>query len=73
MEPPVANCFREISEFDDAARNDSATESNKGEDVNESLVHSTINISAVQACRQMNIKDTFVFVFLFSFLLDWLH
>lgn len=34
MEPPVANCFREISEFDDAARKGSAKGSSEGEDVN---------------------------------------
>lgn len=59
MEPPVANCFREISEFDDAARNGSAKGSSEGEDVNECPVHSTINIGPSQARRKMNIKDTF--------------
>lgn len=34
MEPPVANCFREISDFDDTARKGSANGSSKGEDVN---------------------------------------
>lgn len=34
MEPPVANCFREISEFDDAAKDGSAKGSSEGEDVN---------------------------------------
>lgn len=34
MEPPVANCFREISEFDDAARKGSAKGSSDEEDVN---------------------------------------
>lgn len=70
MEPPVANCFREISEFDDAARNSSARGSSEGEDVNESPVHSTVNIGPSQACRKMNIKDTFdcLLVFVLGFI-----
>lgn len=32
MEPPVANCFREISEFDAAAKRSSANGSRGGED-----------------------------------------
>lgn len=59
MEPPVANCFREISEFDDAARDGSAKGSSEGEDVNVSPVHSTVNIGQSQACHKMNIKDAF--------------
>lgn len=54
----MANCFREISEFDDVARNGSARGSSEGEDVNESPIHSTVNIGPSQACRKMNIKDT---------------
>lgn len=54
----MVNCFREISEFDDAARKGSARGSGEG-DVNESLVHSTVSISPLQACFKMNIKGTF--------------
>lgn len=55
----MANCFREISGFDDAARKGSARGSDEGGDVNESLIHSTVNISPLQTCSKMNIKGTF--------------
>lgn len=67
----MANCFREISEFDDAARDGSARRSSEGEDVNESPVHSTVNIGPSQACHRMNIKDTFDCLLLFFF--AWFH
>lgn len=67
----MANCFREISEFDDAARNGSARGSSEGGDVNESPVHSTVNIGLSQACCKMNIKDTFDC--LSSFFVAWFH
>lgn len=57
----MANCFREISEFDDAARNGSARGSSEGKDVNESPF-TPPSISARHrpaSCRKMNIKDTF--------------
>lgn len=54
----MANCFREISEFDDTARSGLARGSSNKVDVNESFVHSTVDISPLQACHQMNIKDT---------------
>lgn len=58
MEPLVANCFREISEFDDAARRGPANGSSGGEDVN--VWHSFHHqYRPVPGPPQMNIKDTF--------------
>lgn len=58
MEPPVANCFREISEFDDAAKRSFANGSSGGEDVNAwRLFHHQYR--PVAGPPQMNIKDTF--------------
>lgn len=58
MEPPVANCFREISEFDDAARRGPANGSSGREDVNacRSFHH---QYRPVAGQLQMNIKDNF--------------
>lgn len=72
----MANCFREISESDDTARSGSARGSSNRENVNESFVHSTVNISPLQACHQMNIKDTFDCLSVFPspvFVVSWLH
>lgn len=57
MEPPVANCFREISEFDDAARRGPANGSSGGEDVKawRSFHH---QYRPVTGQLQMNIKDS---------------
>lgn len=59
MEPPVANCFREISEFDDAARRGPANGSSGGEDVNawRSFHH---QYRPVAGQLQMNIKDNLI-------------
>lgn len=51
MEPPVANCFREISEFDDPARRGPPMEAAE-EKMLMPDVHSAINISLSQACRK---------------------
>lgn len=58
MEPPVANCFREISDFDDAAKRSFANGSSGGEDVNacRSFHH---QYWPAAGPPQMNIKDTF--------------
>lgn len=62
MDPPVANCFREISELDASARRGSAKASSE-EKMLMSSVHPTVNIVPLQAGRKMNIKDTFDFFF----------
>lgn len=56
MEPPVANCFREISEFDAAAKRSSANGSRGGEDVDARrwFHHQYRPVAG----PQMNIKDT---------------
>lgn len=61
----MANCFRKISELDDAARNSSARESSDGKAVNESPVHSTVNIGQLQACCNMNIENSLDCLFYF--------
>lgn len=49
MEPPVANCFREISEFDDAGEERPPPMGAAEEKMLMSDAHSTINIGLSQA------------------------
>lgn len=56
----MANCFREISELEGTAQREDAVRGGGEEMLINPPVHSSVNISPSQACREMNIKHSFV-------------